>query len=148
MTKIATLPQVACNEKRGVINMRKKGQVLNLKSSDVSQDTKKRMQLDSGRQIIVESTEKEELIHIVEPKGDIVMSVRMTDAGPVVTVRGVHLELKSTETITLEAKEIKIRAEENASVKSKGSLEVDSAKKMDIHSDDEIRVDGKMIHLN
>jgi len=128
--------------------MSKKAKVINIKSSDVSQDTKKRMQLDSGRQIIVESTEKEELIHIVEPKGDIVMSVRMTDAGPVVTVRGVHLELKSTETITLEAKKIKIRAKEEAVVESKGSLEIDSAKKMDIHSDDEIRVDGKMIHLN
>jgi hypothetical protein len=128
--------------------MSKKAKVINIKSSDISQDTKKRMLLDSGRQIIVDPSEKEELIHIVEPKGDIVMSVRMTDAGPVVTVRGAHLEIKSTETITLEAKKIKICAEENASVKSKGSLEVDSAKKMDIHSDDEIRVDGKMIHLN
>ena len=128
--------------------MSKKAEVIKLKTSDAAQDKKKRMQLNSGRQIIVHSDEKEELIQIVEAAGDVVMSVRMTDAGPVVTVRGAHLELKSTESITLEAKEIKIRAEENASVKSKGSLEVDSAKKMDIHSDDEIRLDGKMIHLN
>ena len=128
--------------------MSKKAEVIKLKTSDTAQDKKKWIQLDSGRQIIVHSDEKEELIQIVEPKGEISMTVRMTDAGPVVTVRGAHLELKSTETITLEAKEIKICAEENASVKSKGSLEVDSAKKMDIHSDDEIRIDGKMIHLN
>jgi uncharacterized protein (DUF2345 family) len=128
--------------------MSKKANVINLKSSDVSQDAKKRMQLDSGRQIVVDSGEKEDLIQIVEPAGDVVMSVRMTAAGPVVTVRGAHLELKSTETITLEAKKIKIRAKEEAVVESKGSLEIDSAKKMDIHSDDEIRVDGKMIHLN
>ena len=128
--------------------MSKKAEVIKLKTSDAAQDTKKRMQLDSGRQIIVHSDEKEELIQIVEPKGEIVMTVRMTDSGPVITVRGAHLEIKSTESITLEAKEIKIRAEKNASVKSNGSLEVDSAKKMDIHSDDEIRLDGKMIHLN
>jgi hypothetical protein len=128
--------------------MSKKAEVIKLKTSDTAQDTKKRMRLDSGRQIIVHSDEKEELIQIVEPKGEISMTVRMTDAGPVITVRGAHLELKSTETITLEAKKIIICAEENASVKSKGRLEVDSAKKMDIHSDDEIRVDGKMIHLN
>jgi hypothetical protein len=106
------------------------------------------MLLDSGRQIIVDPSEKEEVIQIVEAKGEIAMSVRMTDAGPVVTVRGAHLELKSTETITLEARKIKIRAKEEAVVESKGSLAIDSAKKMDIHSDDEIRVDGKMIHLN
>jgi hypothetical protein len=128
--------------------MSKKAEVIKLKTSDAAQGKKKRMHLDSGRQIIVHSDEKEELIQIVEAAGDVVMSVRMTDSGPVVTVRGAHLEIKSTETITLEAKEIKICAEENASVKSKGSLEVDSAKKMDIHSDDEIRVEGKMIHLN
>ncbi|MEN6321583.1 MAG: hypothetical protein ABFD82_22905 [Syntrophaceae bacterium] len=128
--------------------MRRKAEVINLKTSDAVEDKKKLMRLDSGRQIIVDSSEKEELIQIIEPKGDISMTVRMTEAGPVITVRGAHLELKSTETITLEAKEIKIRAEEEASVTSKGSLKVASAKKMDIHSDDEIRIDGKMIHLN
>jgi hypothetical protein len=128
--------------------MSKKANVINLKPSDVSQDTKKRMQLDSGRQIIVHSDEKEELIQIVEPEGVISMTVRMTDAGPVVTVRGAHLELKSTETITLEAKKITLHAKEEAVVESEGSLKVDSAKKMDIRSDDEIRVEGTMIHLN
>jgi len=128
--------------------MSKKAEVINLKTSDAALDKKKRMRLDSGRQIIVHSDEKEELIQIVEPKGEIAMTVRMTDDGPVVTVRGAHLELKSTETITLEAKKITIHAKEEAVVESEGSLEIDSAKKMDIHSDNEIRVEGKMIHLN
>ena len=128
--------------------MSKKAEVINLKTSDAALDKKKRMRLDSGRQIIVHSDEKEELIQIAEPEGEIVMTVRMTDAGPVVTVRGAHLELKSTESITLEAKKITIHAQEEAVVESEGRLEIDSAKKMDIHSDNEIRVEGKMIHLN
>ena len=128
--------------------MSKKAKVIKLKPSDISQDTKKRIPLDSGRQIVVDSGEKEELIQIVEPAGDVVMSIRMTDGGPVVTVRGAHLELKSTETITLDAKKVKIRAQEEAVVESKGSLEIASANTMDIQSDDEIRIDGKMIHLN
>ncbi len=65
-----------------------------------------------------------------------------------VTIRGAHLELKSTETLALEAKRVKIKAEEAAVVKSEGSLEIDSSKKMDIHSEDDIRVVGKMIYLN
>jgi hypothetical protein len=128
--------------------MRKKAHVINLKTSDVTQDKKNRIPLDSGRQIIVDSDEKEEHIKIIEPNGGVVMSIRITDGRPVVTLHGVHLELKSTETITLDAKKIKIRAQEEAAVESKGSLEVASAKKIDIHSDDEIRIDGKMIHLN
>jgi phage gp45-like len=128
--------------------MRKKAQVINLKPPDAVEDTKKRIRLDSGRQIIVDSGEKEDLIHIVESKGEVVMTVRMTEGGPVVTVRGAHLELKSTETITLEAKKIELRADEEAAVTSKGSLEVTSEKNLDIQSNDEIRVNGKMIHLN
>jgi phage gp45-like len=128
--------------------MRKKAQVINLKTSDVTQDKKKRIPLNSGRQIIVDSDEREERIQIVEPKGEVVMSIRITDGGPVVTVHGAHLELKSTETITLDAKKVKIRAQEEASVESKGSLEIASANTMDIQSNDEIRIDGKMIHLN
>lgn len=128
--------------------MSKKAKVIKLEPSDIAQEKKKRIQLDSGRQIIVEPSEKEELIQIVEQKGDIVMSIRMTDSGPVITVSGAHLELKSMETITLDAKKVEVRAEEEATVTSKGSLEVASAKKMDIHSDGEIRIDGKMIHLN
>jgi uncharacterized protein (DUF2345 family) len=128
--------------------MRKKAQVINLTTSDTVEDTKKRIRLVSGRQIILDSTEKEELIQFVEPKGEIVMTVRMTDTGPVITVRGAHLELKSTESITLEAKKIEMRADEEAALKSKGSLELTSAKNMDIQSNDEIRIDGKMIHLN
>jgi uncharacterized protein (DUF2345 family) len=128
--------------------MRAKAEVIKLKTSDAVQDKKKRIQLDSGRQIVVDSTEQEERIQIIEPEGEISMTVRMTKSGPVITVRGAHLELKSAESITLEAKEIRICAEESASVKSKGNLEVDSAKKMNIHSADDIRLDGKMIHLN
>jgi uncharacterized protein (DUF2345 family) len=128
--------------------MRNKAQVINLKNSDAVEDTKKRIRLDSGRQIIVDSTEKEELIQIIEPRGEITMTVRMTEGGPVITVRGAHLELKSTETIILEAKKIEMRADEEAAVTSKGSLKVTSANNMDIHSDDEICVNGKMIHLN
>jgi uncharacterized protein (DUF2345 family) len=78
----------------------------------------------------------------------VVVTVRLTNEGPVVTVQGAHLELRSTKTIALEAKEVKIKAEEEASIESMGRLKIDSSKKMDIHSKDDIRVVGKIIHLN
>ena len=127
--------------------MSKKAEIINLKPSDV-EHSKMRMQLESGRQVMVHSSEKEERIEITESDGEMIMNVRMTDDGPVISVRGAHLELKSTETIALEAKKIKIKAEEEALVESKGSLEIDSSKKMAIHSNDDICVAGKIIYLN
>ena len=128
--------------------MSKKAEIIKLKPADVEHVEKIRMQLDSGRQILVHSGEKEELIEIAAPGGEIILKVRMTDDGPVISVRGAHLELKSTETIALKAKQIKIQAEEKAVVESKGSLEIDSSKKMAIHSNDDICIAGKIIHLN
>jgi hypothetical protein len=128
--------------------MSKKAEVINLEPSEVEKSNQRNLQLDSGRQVLVHSDEKGELLEILERGGKAVVTVRLTDEGPVVTVQGAHLELKSTETLALEAKEIKIKAQENASIESKGSLKIDSSEKMDIHSQDDIRVVGRIIHLN
>lgn len=128
--------------------MSKKAEVINLEPSEEKKSKQKNLQLDSGRQLLVHSDEEGELLEILEQGGKAVITVRLTDAGPIVTVQGAHLELKSTETLALEAKEVKIKAQKNASVESKGSLKIDSSDTMDIHSQDDIRVVGKIIHLN
>ena len=128
--------------------MSKKAEVINLERSETEQSTKKSLQLDSGRQVLVQSDEKEELLEILERGGEVVMTVRLTDKGPIVSVQGARLELKSTETIALEAKKIKIKAQEEVSIESEGKLKIESSKNMDINSKDDIRVVGKMIHLN
>ena len=128
--------------------MSKKAEVINLERSEEEKSTEKSLQLDSGRHVLVHSDERGELLEILERGGEAVVTVRLTDEGPIVTVQGAHLELKSTETLALEAKEVSIKAQENVSVESKGSLKIDSSDKMDIHSQDDIRVVGKIIHLN
>jgi len=128
--------------------MSKKAEVINLERSEAEQSTRKSLQLDSGRQVLVHSNEKEEILEIVERGGEMVMAVRLTDKGPIVSVQGARLELKSTETIALEAKKIRIKAQEEASIESEGKLKIESSKNMDVNSEDDIRVVGKMIHLN
>ena len=128
--------------------MSKKAEVINLERSEEETSTKKSLQLDSGRQVLVHSNEKEEILEIVERGGEMVMAVRLTDKGPIVSVQGARLEIKSTETIALEAKKIRIKAQEEASIESAGKLKIESSKNMDVNSEDDIRVVGKMIHLN
>ena len=127
--------------------MSKKAGVISMERLEDKKAAAKRLQLDSRRYILIRSKEKEELLEIVEG-GEVVVTVKLSDEGPVVTVQGAHLELKSTETIALEAKEVKIKAQEKTSIESMGSLNIDSSEKMDIHSNDDIRVVGKIIHLN
>jgi len=128
--------------------MSKKAEVINLERSEEEKSTKKSLQLDSGRQVLVQADDKEELLEVMERGGEVVMAVRFTDEGPIVSVQGVRLELKSTETISLDAKKVKIKAQEEASIESEGTLKIESSKNMDINSEDDIRVVGKIIHLN
>ena len=128
--------------------MPEKTKVINLEPSASRKRKEQQMQLDSGRQVVIHSNGNEELLEIIETEGEVILKVRLTDAGPVISVKGTHLELKSTETLTLESKKIKIKAEEEVGIESRGSLEIGSSKEIGIHSDDEIRVVGKMIHLN
>ena len=128
--------------------MSKKAEVINLERSEEEKSTKKSLQLDSGRQVLVHSDEKGELLEILERGGKAVVTVRLTDEGPVVTVQGAHLELKSTDTIALDARKVRIKAKEEASIESEGTLKIESSKNMDVTSEDDIRVVGKMIHLN
>jgi hypothetical protein len=125
-----------------------KTKVINLKPSGARQRNTQQVQLVSGRQVVIHSNEHEEHLEIVEAEGEVILKVRLTDDGPVISVKGAHLELKSSETLTLESKRVRIRAEEVAELESKGDLEINSSKGMSIHSYDEIRVVGKMIHLN
>ena len=128
--------------------MSKKAEVINLERSEEEKSTKKSLQLDSGRQVLVHSDEKGELLEILERGGKAVVTVRLTDEGPVVTVQGAHLELKSTDTIALDARKVRIKAQEEASIESEGTLKIESSKNMDVTSEEDIRVVGKMIHLN
>ena len=119
-----------------------------IKITNKGRHGKASLQLESGRGITAQTVEKEDLIEITEPGGQIVLRISMTDAGPVITAEGAHLKLKSTEAIKLEAKRIDIRADEEASLSSKGQLNVESSQELKIHSDEDVEVQGKLIHLN
>ena len=128
--------------------MSEKTKVIKLEPSASRQCKTQQVQLDSGRQVVIHTNGNEELLEIVETGREVVLRVRLTDAGPVISVQGARLELKSTEILALESKKVKIKAEEELGVESKGGLTIDSLKEIGTHSDDEIRVMGKMIHLN
>ncbi|MCP4345750.1 MAG: hypothetical protein GY795_09515 [Desulfobacterales bacterium] len=123
--------------------------IINLESVRKSlEPAKQELCLESGRKIVVCSDENEELFEVISPSGEIIVKMRFTDTGPVLVAEGARLELKSPESIELEAKRVEIRARESASVQSRGNLEISSAEEMNVHSEDDVRISAKMLHLN
>jgi len=76
------------------------------------------------------------------------MRAQLTDAGPVLVFEGARLQLKSRESISIEARQVKIRAEENALVESGGTIDLSSSHDTRIHSENDVQVIGKTIRLN
>ena len=106
------------------------------------------IQLGSRGKVVVRSGEKEDLLEIVAPTGEITISVRLTESGPILSMKGVGLEINSADSITLNAQRVEINAGQEALLKSEGTLRVESSEKMSIRCEDDLRVVGKLIYLN
>lgn len=106
------------------------------------------IKLASGRRIVARSRDSEDLVEISEPDGRIAVTIRMTETGPVMVMEGARLELKSAESISMKAPRVEIDAEEETVIASKGTMKINSADEMAIHSDKDVVMTGDIIHLN
>ena len=120
----------------------------NFPATENPDEQPQKLRLVSGRELKISSHDDGDLLEIYEPEGNLVIKVQLTESGPVMMVEGCKLQLTGTESIALRAPTIEISAEEKTRLRSKGELEIDAVKEMGIHSDDDIRVVGKIIHLN
>lgn len=105
-------------------------------------------QLESGRSVRLTSGETEDLLEVRDREGEMTLSVRLTDKGPVFVLEGARLEMKSTESIRMKSRRIELEAEESTRIKSEGKMDINAEKEMDVHSDGDVRITGKIIHLN
>ncbi len=128
--------------------MSEKAKVINLKNSDNEKLPDKQIHLDSGYNIVTKCQGEDDLLEIAEPKGEIVLRILLTAEGPVVQAHGTHIELKSSETLTMSSKKVKIEAEEEVIINSKESVKLNCSKNIDVHSDKDVNVTGEMIYLN
>jgi hypothetical protein len=108
----------------------------------------KKIVLNSGRQIVAHSKGDEELLEIREADDRILLEVRLTQSGPVISVKGARLELSAMEEISLDARKINIHSEEQTRITSQGGLAIDTRENIDIKSREDIKLESKVIHLN
>lgn len=130
--------------------MLEKSMIIDSKTSLCARRKKKLQEitLESGRRITAISDKNQDTLEIRESDGQMIVKMHLTDQGPVLLVEGARLELKSSESIALKAKKVEIDALESTNIKSRGSLQMTSSEKMEIKSDDDLRLTGKIIHIN
>lgn len=126
--------------------MSKKARIIDLETPEAEEA--RELLLDSGRRVSIRSGEGEDVLEVEEGSGEVVVKVRLTDSGPVISLEGARLELTALDTISLKAKRVEVSAEEEAAIKSEGTLDIGSKEDTDIHAEGEVRVKGELIRLN
>src|SRR4051812_24249036 len=104
--------------------------------------------LREGRTLRVEKTGSDELVEIRSSSGMVELRIRLTEEGPVLQMESARLQLKASESVEIESKRIEIRATESARIESAGTLDLKSEGDTKVEAEGEVRVQGKLIHLN
>lgn len=107
-------------------------------------DEGRTMTVKGGRTVSVQ----DDVVELRAASGMLELRIRITEEGPVLQVEGIKVALKAAEAVSVDCKTFEVRAEEGVKLHSDGELDISSEKEMKVSSTDEIRVVGKMIHLN
>jgi hypothetical protein len=80
------------------------------------------LQFASGRKLHVTENDRDELLCVRAPDGQIMLSIRLTDEGPVLSLSAVSLELAARKHISLASETLAIRTSGDATVDVGGAL--------------------------
>ncbi len=110
-------------------------------SEEVSDE--REVYLPGGRTLTVAG----ELVEIKSGSGMVELRIRLTDQGPILQMESVRLQLKATESVEIESKRVEIKATEQLALTG-GEVNVEGEQDVNVDAKGEVRVVGKMIHLN
>jgi hypothetical protein len=110
-------------------------------SEEVSDE--REVYLPGGRTLTVAG----ELVEIKSGSGMVELRIRLTDQGPVLQMESVRLQLKATESVEIESKRVAIKATEQLALTG-GEVNVEGEQDVNVDAKGDVRVVGKMIHLN
>lgn len=107
----------------------------------------KERRLPSGRSVVVKLEQGQEALEVRSPDGAVEVRITLTDAGPVVSLRGGRLEIDSPDTIALNCRNLELSAQGGARLHSGGAVQV-TGQEMSVRTDGDIRMEGAIIRLN
>ncbi|MEE2960789.1 MAG: hypothetical protein VYA34_08600 [Myxococcota bacterium] len=82
------------------------------------------------------------------PQKSVILKITMEESGPTIAIASSKLRLEGGEHLHLCAKNITLEAEEGCVVKSAKSMKLEAGEDVEVTGLGEVRVRGKMIHLN
>ncbi len=104
------------------------------------------------------------LLEVLDPTGQLTLSVRISEEGPVIHISGAQLKVEATEKLSLHSNNIDIHAGELLSIRSEGRIEEEAATgklsmaeehevrarlgDIKLKANDDIKLNGERVKLN
>jgi hypothetical protein len=103
--------------------------------------------LRDGRTLTVSDQGSDQLVEIRNASGMLEVRIKLTEAGPVLQMESVRLQLKATEAVEIESPRVEIKGTEQLEL-SGGQVKLTGEQDVKVEAEGEVRVVGKMIYLN
>ncbi len=108
----------------------------------------RQLYLRDGRTLSVSGAGTEELVEIHGSSGMLELRIKLTEAGPVLQMESVRLQLKAAESIDIETKRLNVKTEESTTIESAGEIRLAGEADVRVDANGEVHVKGAMIYLN
>jgi len=103
--------------------------------------------LRDGRKLVVTEQGADQLVEVRAESGMLELRIRLTEQGPVLQMESVKLQLKASEAVEIASQKVSITGSEAVAV-SGGKIEVEAETDLELESNGDVKVVGKMIYLN
>ena len=122
-------------------------QKLETEQAEETTEDAREVYLKDGRRLTVSDQGADQLVEIRNESGMVEVRIKLTEAGPVLQMEAVKLQLKATDAVEIESARVEIKGTESVEV-SGGKVEVEAEEDATVEAKGEVRVRGKMIWLN
>ncbi|MEZ4362273.1 MAG: hypothetical protein R3B48_18940 [Kofleriaceae bacterium] len=103
--------------------------------------------LRDGRRLTLRESGADQLVEIRSEAGMLEVRIRLTSDGPVLQMESARLELRASEAVQIASPRVEISGAERLDLKG-GQISVHGEDEVQVEADGDVRVVGKMIHLN
>ena len=103
--------------------------------------------LPSGRSVVMRAVQGQEELEIRTAEGELEVRITLTEAGPVIQLRGARLEVESPDAVLFHCRQFEVHAAERLDLQSGGDAGI-MARELRVKTEGDVRIDGQVIRLN
>jgi hypothetical protein len=104
--------------------------------------------LPSVRTVVVRIDGQGEALEVQSPDGRMELRIALTDQGPVLSLRGLRLEIDAADTVAVNCRQFSLRTTDGMALEAGGDLSLRSQQEMHLRSAGDTSIDGKLLKLN